>query len=218
MARALRFIFTLVVLAALGVSWWKTPPTLRTPLSSLAHEQSFAVPTTLGPFALNDRPYQATGLPQQPVAQLRAAAEKSPKDVGALAALGIALAQSQQPTEAIPLLEKAASQNPKNGAVFFELVGAYLELDQTDRGVAFFQSLLREKEGNSVAIHAALADLIATSGNPAAALAHAETAQSRAPQSAPVQSLLASVYLQLHDPRAEDALRLAEKLHKQEAN
>lgn len=217
MFRKLNLWIALAVVGS-GLYLWnrlsRKPGDLEAPVSFMASD--FSTPPSRISLAPEKRssPY-AGGVKRSTlsISRLRTALAAQPRNAQILANLGAALMERRQSTqEAIPYLEKSLRLDPRNGSVFYDLVGAYLETGLTERGTQFLNEILASRNADKASAHAALADLKATTGDPTGALVHAEAAKSAAPRSASIQSLLGSIYLQLRDPRAEDALKLAEKL------
>ncbi len=154
--------------------------------------------------------------PPSPLNSLKTAALARSEDPAAAFELGEALLARHSAQEAVPYLEKALRLDPEMGSAFYELVGAYLETSTVERGVAFFESLLKDARTDRALAFAALADLKATAGEPGKAVDDAEAARKESPRSATIAALLASVYRQLQDPRADATRRIAENLRKHE--
>lgn len=151
--------------------------------------------------------------PVRRVARLRKALLDDPENPELLAALGLALSREMRsPEEGIPYLEKSLSIDPSNGSAFYDLVGSYLEAGDAARGVAYLEGLLARKTPNEAAIYAALADLKATTGDLSGGIEAAQNAQAKEPDSAVINSLLGSIYLEQSDPRAEEAFQRTEQI------
>ncbi len=147
--------------------------------------------------------------PVQTVARLRLALAKNPKDARLMAELGVTLARDlHSPQEGIPYLEESLRTDSSNGTAFYDAVGAYLDAGQVERGVAFLEELLSSDVPNKGAASAALADLLATSGDSQAATEYARAAAETDPNPA-TMGLVGSVELQNgNEPAAEESFRM----------
>ncbi len=142
--------------------------------------------------------------PERRAAQLKKALAEDPTNARLMAELAVTLSKElQSPQEAIPYFEQSIKLDSSNGAVFYDLVGAYLDSGSSDRGITFLDELARSNPPNAASAYAALADLKATTGDPLGATEAAQIAAEKDPRSPVVHSLLGSLYLQMDDARAQ---------------
>jgi predicted Zn-dependent protease len=169
-------------------------------------------PYSSAPPSVAQQPTQpaASETPERRVARLKQALVGNPENAQLLYELGLALARDlHAPEEGIPHLEKSVKNDSGNGNAFYDLVGAYLESNNVDRGTKYLDDLVRADIPNKAAAYAALADLRAASGDPLGALPDVQKAHEADPHSPAITAMAASTYLQTGDPRAEEMLRLS---------
>ncbi len=219
------FIAAAALLAGFGLVFW-LKPTASKPMQTVEISAPAPVETPMAPTPQSlptPRPYsssptqaQAPGptaqeTPERKVARLKQALAQDSENPQLLYELGLALARDlHAPEEGIPHLEKSIKNDSGNGNVFYDLVGAYLESGNADRGTKFLEDLTRLDNVNKAATYAALADLKAASGDPVAASADVQKAHAEDPHSPAVSAMAASISMQVGDTQnAEQMTKLA---------
>lgn len=225
-----RMLRILLILSGLALGGWALFYRVSQPAPVLQSQSTEPASAKMeAPLATEDKPTspktysQPKSAPQKPaavqpnetperrIARLKQALIKDPENAQLNAELGLTLARDMRaPQEGIPHLEKAIRINPGNGTMFYDLVGAYLESGNVERGSAFLEEIIKLDNGNTSAANAALGDLRAASGDPIGALPYVQRAHEADRDSPGVTALLASIYQQAGDVRAEETARLAE--------
>jgi predicted Zn-dependent protease len=207
--------------------WWLAPspkvaapvvqaaaPAVQTPMGetrqSLPAPRPYSSPAPIAPATA------AAETPERKVARLKQALAKDPENPQLLYYLGLALARDlHAPEEGIPHLEKSVKGDPNNGNAFYDLVGAYLESGNADRGAQFLEEIVQSDIPNKAAAYAALGDLRSAAGDPNAAIPDMEAAHAADPKSPVMTAMLASTHLQAGDPvRAESMMKLTEQMQR----
>ncbi len=118
--------------------------------------------------------HQAGDLEQAIRGYHRVLAER-PRDPDALHMLGVALAQSGRPAEAVPLIRSALERYPERGMVHFNLGNALVALKRHDEALTAFQRAA-ELTADRPEVHEAVCQTALEIGRHADALAGAERA------------------------------------------
>jgi predicted Zn-dependent protease len=220
-------IASAVLMAGLVLSWWLRPAAPKpaqemgisaataAPAQTPMQETAQSLPAAR-PYSSSPTPAPAPGVdpnetPEKKVARLKQALVKDPENPQLLYELGLTLARDlHAPEDGIPHLEKSIKNDSGNGNVFYDLVGAYLESGNSDRGIKFLDDLTRMDNTNRAATYAALADLRAASGDPVSATADVQRAHAEDPHSPAVSAMAASISMQVGDTQnAEQMSKLA---------
>ncbi|HEU5195780.1 MAG TPA: tetratricopeptide repeat protein, partial [Methylomirabilota bacterium] len=128
------------------------------------------------------------------------------RDLGFQADLGLALWADGRAREAVPYLEQALTDQPRNGQLERRLAGALLDAGRPDDARARFATLVARRPDDVEALTGVGLSLVA-SGRPGESLPYLEKATALAPRSAHAHYALARAYLTLGDrPRADRTL------------
>lgn len=108
-----------------------------------------------GGFQTNAQPSKNNVTPtyNEQVDQLKHSVEKNPKNVGHLKALGRLLMDGHQPKEAIKYFERAATLQPKDDSLLFDMTMCYFNERQYDKALATTNKVLSYSPKHSQALY-----------------------------------------------------------------